>query len=122
MRVDAHFWHVLEKLAAASTIVIDRPRGSSHPRYAGLIYPLDYGYLEGTRSGDGAGIDVWIGSLPTKRVTGVIISVDAEKRDAEVKVLISCTHVEAEVILAFHNDGEQGAILVEREEEQLPHR
>ena len=108
----------MEKLVAVSEIGIDRPKGSTHPRYPDLIYPLDYGYLEGTRSGDGAGIDVWIGSLPTKRVTGVIISLDAEKHDAEVKVLIACTQAEVELILAFHNDGEQGAILLEREEEQ----
>jgi inorganic pyrophosphatase len=118
MSADEHFWTMLRKLVATSEIVIDRPKGSTHPRYPDLIYPLDYGYLEGTRSGDGAGIDVWVGSLPGKEVTGVVVSVDAQKRDVEIKALVACTPEEAQVVLAFHNDGEQAAILIEREEEQ----
>ena len=52
------FWRALDALVAGSEIVIDRPRGSAHPRYPDVIYPLDYGYLAGTRAADGDGIDV----------------------------------------------------------------
>jgi inorganic pyrophosphatase len=48
----------------------------------------------------------------------VVVSVDAQKRDAEIKVLIACTSEEARVVLAFHNDGDQAAMLLERGEEQ----
>ena len=27
------FWEALDRLVSASTIVIDRPKGSAHPRY-----------------------------------------------------------------------------------------
>ena len=57
------FWHKLDLLVVSCTIRIDRPAGSAHPRYPSFIYPLDYGFLEGTQSGDGGGLDVWIGSL-----------------------------------------------------------
>jgi len=53
------FWEKLENLIAASNPVIDRPKGTAHPHYPDLIYPLDYGFLEDTTSPDGAGIDVW---------------------------------------------------------------
>jgi inorganic pyrophosphatase len=119
MRADAHFWSVVERLVTTSEIVIDRPKGSTHPRYPNLVYPLDYGYLESTRSGDGAGIDVWVGSLPEKEVTGVVVSVDVQKRDAEIKVLVACTPGEARVVLAFHNDGDQAAMLLEHGEERV---
>jgi len=56
--MEAEFWEFLEKLIASTSIVIDRPKGSCHPRFPDLKYPLDYEYLEGTRSMDGAGIDV----------------------------------------------------------------
>lgn len=56
------FWTALDALVAQSRVVIDRPRGSAHPRYPHVVYPLDYGYLDGTSSMDGAGIDVWRGS------------------------------------------------------------
>ncbi|MHC5721972.1 MAG: inorganic diphosphatase, partial [Nostoc sp.] len=57
------FWFKLDQLVAASNLKIDRPKGTSHLRYSSFVYPLDYGYLENTRSGDGDDIDVWIGSL-----------------------------------------------------------
>jgi inorganic pyrophosphatase len=78
------------------------------------VYPLDYGYLEGTVAGDGDGIDVWIGSIRPAAVTGVVCTVDSEKRDAEVKVLIGCTREEAGEILAFLNKGTMSAVLVWR--------
>jgi inorganic pyrophosphatase len=108
------FWPTLDTLVTTSEIRIDRPRGSAHPRYPESRYPLDYGYLEGTRSGDGDGIDVWIGSLPEKRATAIIFTVDLEKRDGEIKILLGCTHEEMLLILAYHRVGSQSAVLLER--------
>ena len=33
---------------------IDRPLGSSHPRHPEMIYPINYGYVDGVIGGDGA--------------------------------------------------------------------
>ena len=96
---------------AASEIVIDRPRGSSHPRCPDVHYPLDYGYLAHTWGGDSGGIDVWVGTLPERRVTGAIVMIDALNRDAEVKLLIGCTRDEAGHALAMHNAGSQAGVL-----------
>jgi inorganic pyrophosphatase len=63
---------------------------------------------------DGSGIDVWFDSLSERRVTGVIVTIDALKRDAEVKLLISCTREEAEHALAWHNQGRQASVLLWR--------
>lgn len=108
------FWGVLDELVAGAEICIDRPRGTAHPRYPDLVYPLDYGYLKHTTSGDGAGIDVWRGSLPERRVTAVVCTVDIIKRDSEIKLLIGCTEDEARTILAIHNSGPQAALLLSR--------
>ncbi|MEH2090582.1 hypothetical protein [Nostoc sp.] len=110
----ADFWFKLDRLVALSNLKIDRPKGTSHPRYPSFVYPLDYGYLENTRSGDGADIDVWIGSLSSQKVTAVICSVDLEKRDAEIKILLGCTSEENQVILDIQNIGSQSAILLVR--------
>jgi inorganic pyrophosphatase len=109
-----HFWQQADALVAASEIDTDRPRGSAHPRYPDVRYPLDYGYLGQTMASDGSGIDVWVGSLPERRVTGAIMTIDALKRDAEVKLLISCTRDEAEHALAWHNQGRQAGVLLWR--------
>jgi inorganic pyrophosphatase len=116
MRTKSSFWTLLQRLVAQCPIAIDRPLGSRHPRYPDFIYPLDYGYLEGTRSGDGAGIDVWLGSLSEREVTGALVTIDVEKGDVEIKVLVGCTLAEMEMISEVHNSGEQAAMLLRREE------
>lgn len=109
------FWQSLDALVGISVLHIDRPHGTRHPRYPDFIYPLDYGYLEGTHSGDGQGIDVWIGSLAEKKVCGVVVTVDLLKRDSEMKILLGCTDSEMHLILSLHNVESQSGLLVRRE-------
>jgi inorganic pyrophosphatase len=109
-----NFWQELDVLVAESPLVIDRPKGSRHPRYPEMIYPYDYGYLDSTRAADGGCIDCWIGSLPDRSVSAVICAIDRHKQDAEIKLLLGCTPAEAREILAVHNQGAQSALLVER--------
>jgi inorganic pyrophosphatase len=105
---------VLSAWVASGPIEIDRPRGWRHPRYPSVCYPLDYGYLCGTVATDGEGLDVWIGSRHDRDVTGVVCTIDAEKRDVEIKVLLGCTQEEMATVLGFHNQGTQSAVLMER--------
>lgn len=116
MRDGKNFWNKLDELVATSIIKIERSKGTPHPRYSSLIYPLDYGYLQDTQAGDGSNIDVWIGSLSPSNVTAVICSVDLKKRDTEIKILLGCTPSEAQDILKIHNLGSQSAILFVRGE------
>lgn len=109
------FWEALDQLVAEGEVVIDRPAGSAHPRYPALVYPLDYGYLEGTTAADGAGIDVWCGKSGRSEVTAVVCTIDLHKRDAEIKLLLGCTSQEELTVLEFHNSGTQAAMLVRRE-------
>ncbi len=113
--MNANFWHCLDQLVSSSRITIDRPKGSVHPRFADIVYPLDYGFLEGTTASDGAGIDVFVGSLEPV-VTGAVMTVDLHKRDAEIKVLIGCSSEEMRVIHEFMNSESFGGALLVREE------
>jgi inorganic pyrophosphatase len=108
---DTSFWQAMTELISANSIIIDRPKGSMHPRYAKVIYPLDYGYLENTTSSDGGGMDVWLGSLSSvmnskggKTLTGILCTFDTLKRDAEIKLLIGCTEEDIQVIQQFHKE------------------
>lgn len=108
---DTLFWRSLTQLLITNSIIVDRPKGSSHPRYPTVIYPLDYGYLENTTSSDGGGIDVWVGSLNTvmdkngtKTLTGILCTFDTLKRDAEIKLLIECSAEDIQVIRDFHKE------------------
>ena len=97
------FWRALDELVSNSEIVIDRPKGSAHPRFPDFIYRVDYGYLKNTASMDGAGIDVWVGS-DDQRVDAVMCIVDLMKRDSEIKILIGCTEEEKLEVYNTHNE------------------
>ena len=100
------FWDSLEELVVSSEIVIDRPKGSAHPRFPNFIYRVDYGYLRNTSSMDGAGIDVWVGTDSRRQIDAIIVTVDRMKRDSEIKILIGCTEEEKQLINATHNETE----------------
>lgn len=108
------FWQKLDALIASSKIAIDRPQNTAHPRYPSFIYPLDYGFLQNTQAGDDKEIDVWIGSMEQKVVTGILCTVDSLKRDAEIKILVGCTHEDEKIILNAMNNQYMSAILVKR--------
>jgi len=109
-----NFWTCLDRLVVESQIVIDRPKGSHHPRFPEIVYPLDYGYLDGTTASDGGGIDIWRGSRKNTKLSAVIMTIDLHKRDAEIKILLGCTETEIQTILDFHNDNSMRAALVRR--------
>jgi len=113
----ADFWKALDKVVSESRIVIDRLKGNHHPRYPHLVYPVDYGYLEGTSAMDGGGIDVWRGTCGTS-LDAVVCTVDLIKKDTELKILIGTSETEKQVILGFHNNSEyMKAIIVLRHDD-----
>lgn len=108
------FWRALDSLVDNSEIVIDRPKGTAHPKYPDFIYKVDYGYLKNTSSVDGAGIDVWIGS-GEKKIDAIMCIVDLMKRDSEIKMLIGCTEEEKQIVYQTHNETEyMKGILIRR--------
>ena len=102
MQNNSKFWNALDDLIANSEIIIDRPKGTTHPKYPDFIYRVDYGYLKDTSSMDGAGIDVWVGS-GEKQVDAIMCTVDLIKKDSEIKILIGCTEEEKAIICKTHN-------------------
>nr|WP_288826148.1 inorganic pyrophosphatase [uncultured Clostridium sp.] len=114
--MNPEFWAALEQLANNSEIIIDRPKGSAHPKYPDFIYRVDYGYLKNTSSMDGQGIDVWSGTDKNKKIDAVMCIVDLMKRDSEIKILIGCTEEEKEIVFQTHNETEyMKGILIRRE-------
>jgi inorganic pyrophosphatase len=82
--MNLEFLDYLKHLVDSSQIVIDRPKGSRHPRFSEKEYPVNYGYLQGTTSIDSSGVDIWVGSLGELKVVGILCTVDLLKRDTEL--------------------------------------
>lgn len=93
-------WGAWERLLRARGIVIDRPRGQPHPRFPEMIYPLDYGYIPGTVGGDGAEVDVFVGSGDAG-LSAALITHDLGKGDREIKLLWNTTEAEIGAACAF---------------------
>lgn len=112
-RFNSEFWDYVDKLFSESKVIVDRPKDSPHPDYEDVIYPLDYGYLAGTTSSDGAGIDVWMGTNGDSHVNAVICTVDLVKRDSEIKLLFGCSESEMGIITEFlnHSNGMRGLLV-----------
>lgn len=109
------FWRTLDELVRQSEIVIDRPKGTAHPKFPDFIYKVDYGYLANTSSMDGAGIDVWVGTRESKSIDAIMCIVDIIKKDSEIKILIGCTEEEKEIIYITHNETQyMKGILIKR--------
>lgn len=88
------FFDGLDVLVATHPVVIDRPRGSTHPSYPAVVSPLDYGYLDGTVAADGQGVDLFRGDVVDGGLTGAYVIVDLGKSELETKLLVDCTMTE----------------------------
>ena len=50
-------------IGKAVTVTVDRPIGTHHPKHPEIVYPINYGYVEGLLGGDGEEQDVYISVL-----------------------------------------------------------
>jgi F420 biosynthesis protein FbiB-like protein len=112
--MNTEFWGYLDRLVAEGRIVVDRPKDSHHPLHPELVYPLDYGYLEGVRGSDGDELDIWVGTLALEKPDALVMTVDLDKRDAELKLMLGCTESEKQVVMDFLNGWSMRACLVRR--------
>ena len=80
-----------EIIGSVVTGTVDRPLGSAHPDYPDMIYPINYGYVDGVFAGDGEEQDVYIlgADEPLKAYTGRVIAVYHRTNDTEDKWIVS---------------------------------
>ena len=76
-------------------VVIDRPLGSSHPKYPKHIYPVNYGYVPNTISGDGKELDCFVlGEYePVNKYKGKCIAIIHRFNDNDDKLVIAPENV-----------------------------
>ncbi|QIK74037.1 inorganic pyrophosphatase [Propioniciclava coleopterorum] len=101
-------------MVARHAVRVDRPRGSRHPRFPEVVYPLDYGYLEATSGGDGEGIDIWVGTRPGAGLIGAFVTADPHKADMEVKLVWDAGPDDVATLERFYAPQPQGALYVPR--------
>ena len=70
-------------------VKIDRKLGSKHPKH-GFIYPVNYGYVPNTLSGDGEELDCYLLGVfePVSTYTGKCIAVIHRINDDDDKLIV----------------------------------
>ncbi len=95
-------WEAWEQLIQQNGWTIDRPYRSRHPLFPEIIYPIDYGYVNGTRSSDGEPVDLFVGH-GQRGLVGALLTIDRRRGKREVKLLYNCTAEEVYLINGFIN-------------------
>ncbi len=72
-------------------VVIDRPLGTYHPEHKDLLYPVNYGYVEGIIAPDGEEQDAYVLGVdePLVEFTGTVIAVVERLDDVEEKWIVA---------------------------------
>ena len=78
-----------EYLGKIITIKIDRPFGTKHPKH-GFIYPVNYGYVPNTISGDGEELDAYLLGVfePVEEYEGECIAIIHRTNDNDDKLVM----------------------------------
>lgn len=89
-------------------VIIDRPLGSKHPKFDNSIYPINYGFVPNTISGDGKELDCYILGVynPIKEFKGKCIAIIHRLHDNDDKLIIvpenkNFTNEQIEVLVEF---------------------
>lgn len=71
------------------SVKIDRPFGTKHPKH-GFIYPVNYGYIPNTVSGDGEELDAYVLGVfePVLEFEGKCIAIIQRTNDNDDKLIV----------------------------------
>lgn len=89
------------------TVIVDRPKGSRHPKHPQTVYPIHYGYIPNLTGGDGAPQDAYLMGVdhPISEYCGKVIGIVRRLNDREDKLVVAPadTHFhQAEIESAVH--------------------
>lgn len=78
-----------EFLGKIVKVKMDRPMGSKHPKH-GFIYPVNYGFIPNTISGDGEELDAYVlGEFqPLDEFEGKVIAIIHRTNDDDDKLVV----------------------------------
>ncbi len=81
--------NIKEYLGKTVQVKMDRPMGTAHPKH-GFIYPVNYGYIPGTVSGDGEELDAYVLGVhkPLDTFEGVVKAVIHRVDDDDDKLVV----------------------------------
>jgi len=94
-------------LGQTVTVKVDRPLGTTHPKHPHIFYFINYGFIEGTLSGDGEELDAYILGVDhaVASFTGKVHAVIHRTAEDDDKLVVAppeMTLTEDDIIEATH--------------------
>ncbi|MBE5738945.1 MAG: inorganic pyrophosphatase [Clostridiales bacterium] len=79
----------IDYLGKSVTVEMDRPLGTIHPKH-GFVYPVNYGFIPNTISGDGEELDAYVlgEHKPLQSFTGTVIAIIHRTNDNDDKLVV----------------------------------
>ena len=79
----------LKLIGQMVTVKMDRPLGSVHPKH-GFIYPVNYGFIPNTISGDGEELDAYVlgEHKPLEVFNGKVVAIIHRTNDNDDKLVV----------------------------------
>ena len=79
----------MENLGKKVKVEMDRPLGSTHPKH-GFVYPVNYGFIPNTVSGDGEELDAYVlgEHKPLQEFEGVVVAIIHRTNDDDDKLVV----------------------------------
>lgn len=89
MENSIHLDQALSYLGKSVKATIDRPLHSKHPKHD-FLYELNYGFVPGTKSGDGEELDAYVLGVdkPLKTFEGICVAVIHRTNDNDDKLVL----------------------------------
>lgn len=71
-------------------VIVDRPKGESHPKYPDLFYEVNYGFIPRTKAPDGEEVDAYILGVEeaVNKFRGVCIAMIHRIDDDDDKLIV----------------------------------
>jgi inorganic pyrophosphatase len=71
-------------------VQIDRALGTAHPKYPNMIYPVNYGFVPNTQSGDGEELDAYVLGVtqPVEQYKGRCVAIIHRLKDDDDKLIV----------------------------------
>ena len=78
------------EIGSQVTVTIDRPLGSTHPKYPNTHYLVNYGHVKGVMAADGEEQDAYLLGVdePVNEYTGILIAIIHRLDDVEDKWVV----------------------------------
>ena len=81
--------NVKDYLGKEVLVKMDRMLGSKHPKW-GFVYPVNYGYIPNTVSGDGEELDAYVlgEDKPLEEFSGIVVAIIHRTNDDDDKLIV----------------------------------